>query len=623
MRGNFTTFLRARMSRISEARTAHALLASLAAHWSGPHVLLVHDDSARDVVPAIRSSHLNGGHLTIATYDPHLKILDAFIRSYGEVTVARQVVVLCNMEHTLQLLRQVRTRALESLLVQWFLIPQDHVIGDVIGSIESELREGLQVVVFLKDSANVYKVTSVRVDPTGQPRLVSVGKWQRPDAGPPQLQLKDALLPDLLKLYSDFQGRELVVSVNNNWPFFGITRLADGRVVPDSGIDVNILNTFSQKLNFSYRIEPPPDNSWGGPQPDGSVTGLIGMTARQEAHFAICEITITETRETVVDFTAPYWLEALTLVSRAPEERDRSMAVFWPFSWLVWVCIVLSSVVVGPLVSASAWATERYLEEAKPRPSLQASVFSLFRSLVVQGNLLQADRWPLRFIFVFWYFYCYNIYAMYSGTLTAVLAIPAFEKPLDTLEDLPPAAEEGFKVGTLRASSTEFLFRYAESGIYKEVWDLFDGEESLLKTPEEGFDKVLSEKFVLINSQLNAEIRAAVRGRGRYHMGRDSFYPHGYGIACFSGAPFKPIFDVMLARINEGGMITKWAQEEILKVAGKEKGAKGEAEKEGNYSLTLLHLRAAFFLLLAGMAVSACAFLGEMVMSVASRSDSA
>lgn len=40
----------------------------------------------------------------------------------------------------------------------------------------------------------------------------------------------------------------------------------------------------------------------------------------------------TDERETVVDFTAPYWLESLTLVSRAPRQRDRSLAVFWPFT---------------------------------------------------------------------------------------------------------------------------------------------------------------------------------------------------------------------------------------------------------------------------------------------------
>lgn len=48
---------------------------------------------------------------------------------------------------------------------------------------------------------------------------------------------------------------------------------------------------------------------------------------------------------------------------------------------------------------------------------------------------------------------------MYAGTLTAVLAIPAFEQPVDSLTDLPYASLDGFTVGTLKDSSTEFLFR--------------------------------------------------------------------------------------------------------------------------------------------------------------------
>lgn len=37
----------------------------------------------------------------------------------------------------------------------------------------------------------------------------------------------------------------------------------------------------------------PPDGRWGGPRPDGTVYGMVGMVARSEAHVAIDEITIT------------------------------------------------------------------------------------------------------------------------------------------------------------------------------------------------------------------------------------------------------------------------------------------------------------------------------------------
>ena len=49
-------------------------------------------------------------------------------------------------------------------------------------------------------------------------------------------------------------------------------------------------------MNFfvhRYEILSPADNQWGFPKPDGTITGIVGLVARREAHFAINELTIT------------------------------------------------------------------------------------------------------------------------------------------------------------------------------------------------------------------------------------------------------------------------------------------------------------------------------------------
>ncbi|KAF2350703.1 Ionotropic glutamate receptor L-glutamate and glycine-binding domain, partial [Trinorchestia longiramus] len=116
----------------------------------------------------------------------------------------------------------------------------------------------------------------------------------------------------------DLQGRTLQVSVVNNWPFFGVTRDEGGNLVPDSGIDVSVVRALEQAMNFSVEVVSPSDGQWGSPLSDGSVTGMIGMVARQEAHMAIDEITITVARATVVDFCSPYYFESSTVLSSAP-----------------------------------------------------------------------------------------------------------------------------------------------------------------------------------------------------------------------------------------------------------------------------------------------------------------
>lgn len=51
---------------------------------------------------------------------------------------------------------------------------------------------------------------------------------------------------------------------------------------------LKIINSFDR-----YRLLLAKDGQWGGVLPDGSITGMIGMVARHEVHFAINEITIT------------------------------------------------------------------------------------------------------------------------------------------------------------------------------------------------------------------------------------------------------------------------------------------------------------------------------------------
>lgn len=59
------------------------------------------------------------------------------------------------------------------------------------------------------------------------------------------------VVPNVLRQYQDFGGRQLAVAANNDWPYFAIKILPDGRRVADSGIDVEIINALANRLNFT------------------------------------------------------------------------------------------------------------------------------------------------------------------------------------------------------------------------------------------------------------------------------------------------------------------------------------------------------------------------------------
>ncbi|XP_071532036.1 glutamate receptor ionotropic, delta-2-like [Panulirus ornatus] len=447
-------------------------------------------------------------------------------------------------------------------------------------------------------------------------RFHKVGSWAAGGACSNSDRVKGGLVPDLKQLYSDFQRRQLVVTSNNLWPYFQIKTLQNGTVTPISGIDHSVLNILSEKLNFTYRLVRPPDGKWGGPQPDNTVSGLVGQVARHEAHAAMCALTITHIRETVVDFTMPYFLESLTLVSPAPKEKNRSFAILSPFTFEAWLCIIVMTLLAGPLLYlVSRLLVVRAGEEDGTQYSLQSLSFNMYRSLMFQDNLITSHRWSLRFIFIVWYLFSLYIHALYSGTLTAALAIKAYEEPIDSLYDLAQAHQDGFTISTVRDSSYVTPFKVAKSGIYREVWNLFNHKEpdkSFLSNSEIGIMTILKRRNVFITSLLNSKVRATTLGRENFHIARQTFLPHGNGIACNSGSPIKDTFNRILMRLTEIGLVVKWERDEMNKITQYISPRKGK----GPTAITLQHLQAAFFIMVLGFAISAFVLLTEIVVLV-------
>ncbi|XP_068229264.1 glutamate receptor ionotropic, kainate glr-3-like [Palaemon carinicauda] len=401
--------------------------------------------------------------------------------------------------------------------------------------------------------------------------------------------------------YDNLQGRHLSVAAND---FAGFIEMNEETGIP-TGVDAEIVIALSQFLNFTYEIVRPADGMWGNPLPNGTVTGIIGMVSRHEASFAICAVAVSDTRETVVDFAYPYHREPLAIFTRAPKLKSRALAILSPFPLQVWICIAASTLITGFVVGFQAKVSNEY------NWSFQQSSFNIFRNLVVQGNLLYSSHWTHRLIFLMWYIVCLIISALYSGTLTSVLAVPSYETPVNSLYDLPKAIKDGYTLGILKDTTNELLFREAKEGIYKQVWDLFNHKnpaESFIDRPETGINKILEKKFLFIEFKISNEILIGQIGRTKFHVARQAFYFHGIGIACPPGAPYISSISKMLLRMGEGGLIQKWFKDEIDKVSR----GKSEDNKETIGAIGLKHLQAAFFLVLIGSLAASLAFIIEV-----------
>ncbi|XP_076069238.1 glutamate receptor ionotropic, delta-2-like [Oratosquilla oratoria] len=588
-----------------------------------------------------------------------LENLPTVLRAHDLPQPTRHFLLQCSPEVVLRIFELIREQALESPSSLWYVISQSQ---NVSKRIEPLVREGTRVIVIeeTKEEGNLVILGS-SVTPEDTIRFRVIGSMTL-TTGSTRFYLKEDLFPPLEEIYANFHGRNLLMCAVENWPFVVTTPRPDGKFDPDHGIDINVMNVLGQALNFTYNVIHPAKREWGNPQPDGTVTGIIGVVARHEAHVAIDEITMTARRETVVDFTQPYFLDSSSLVSRAPTEKSRVLAVISPLRLEVWMVLLCLLSLIGPVKYAIMMADSRHPGAPSPH-RVHDLAYCAFRNLVVQGNPLPSKRVVTRIVFGFWFFFCllfdgklhssgspWTFSAIYAGMLTASLTIPSFEKPIDSLDDLltaaktrgtfmgynPGSSHEGlFKVGKgrLKESRIEMIFFFffffffyiisggswhifsAKDGIYKDLLTLaFFKDKSYSFSTVDGLSKTLEKDYVYIGGWLSSKVILMRQGSHKYHLAKERFYPQGLSIACRSGSPFRRVFDKILTRVVQAGLVDKWTEDEISKVRAS--GAEDSSSPTRAASaITLVHLQAAFVILGLGVLSAALVLAFEVLIS--------
>ncbi|XP_064095426.1 uncharacterized protein LOC135207536 [Macrobrachium nipponense] len=467
--------------------------------------------------------------ITLSAYDVGLQTLGQALESAGGTTL---FLVMCSLDNAVQIFQKIKTRRLKGHSAQWLLALKDKDEADLlIPRLEGLIREGTRVNLVTEESFEKLWVFWSRVDLRGITRFHGRQFTNITAHNRNRDYLARLLMPNNHLLYSNMKGRTLKIGVNNAAPLFSIESVSVDGLNQDrySGIDLSILKSLSAFLNFKFEIIRSIDNTWGDLQPNGTATGVIGMVLRDEINVALAHMTITKTRAMAADFTHLYYQDTITIISQAPTIMNRTFAVFSPFQSMVWGVIILSILFLGLILKVLSNLTEFCMQQ-ESIGTLQLVTFNIFRSIINQGNQISVALWSHRCVCFAWYSFCLIFNALYSGTLIAVLAIPSYEKPVDSLTDLPRAVKhEGYTLGTSRLSMMEFLFKYATEGIYKDTWALFnhkDRDQSFVQG-DLAYQLVLErDKFLYISPSLRAKTEALRYGIEKFLHRKGHFFLH-------------------------------------------------------------------------------------------------
>ncbi|XP_035228468.1 glutamate receptor ionotropic, kainate 3-like isoform X2 [Stegodyphus dumicola] len=345
------------------------------------------------------------------------------------------------------------------------------------------------------------------------------------------------------------------------------------------------------------------------------------VTTFLEAHLAIADLTITESRLEAVDFTLPFMQTGISILFKKPTQKVTSLFSFLsPFSGEVWLLVMaaytfisLSYFLVGRL-SPYEWSNPH---PCRQTDLVEENVFSLLNSmwfaigsLMQQGSDIAPTAMSTRAITSFWYFFCLIMISSYTANLAAFLTVEKLVSPIENVEDL--ANQEKIKYGCLANGSTSGFFKNSNMSTYKKMHKFMmkHASEVFVSDNTEGINKVKQGDYAYLMEATSIEYNTE-RECNLTQIGGllDS---KGYGIAVKKG-------DHKLRNWLTGGILRLQQEGQLHTLKErwwKQKKGGGSCSQTSKASgsvneLGLGNVGGVFVVMLLGICLSACAGVAE------------
>ncbi|CAG5120361.1 unnamed protein product, partial [Candidula unifasciata] len=124
------------------------------------------------------------------------------------------------------------------------------------------------------------------------------------------------------------------------------------------GFTIDLIKRLSEELKFEYTIYRSPDNQYGTNRSDGSWDGMVGEIIHGNATLACGSISITSSREAVIDFSLGVISTGINILVKKPEESFTIFQFMMPFSLELWMAIVGATATVSLVFFAMDYGSE-------------------------------------------------------------------------------------------------------------------------------------------------------------------------------------------------------------------------------------------------------------------------
>ncbi|GFX39576.1 ionotropic receptor 25a [Trichonephila clavipes] len=247
-----------------------------------------------------------------------------------------------------------------------------------------------------------------------------------------------------------------------------------------TGYCVELLDEIKKILNFDYTISETKDSKFGTMDDNLEWDGMIRDLVDKKAEIALGPISVMAERETVVDFTVPYYdLVGISILMKKPSVPSSLFKFLTVLEANVWACILAAYFITSFLMfmfdRLSPYSyynnKEKFKddnEEEKRDFSLKESLWFCMTSLTPQGGGEAPRNLSGRLVAATWWLFGFIIIASYTANLAAFLTVSRLDSPIESLDDL--AKQYKIKYAPQESTSAATYFErmaYIEEKFYE------------------------------------------------------------------------------------------------------------------------------------------------------------
>ncbi|XP_017098809.3 glutamate receptor ionotropic, kainate 2 [Drosophila bipectinata] len=333
------------------------------------------------------------------------------------------------------------------------------------------------------------------------------------------------------------------------------------------GYAVDLISKLSEIMEFDYEFMIVNGNGKYNPETK-QWDGIIRKLIDHHAQIGVCDLTITQLRRSVVDFTVPFMQLGISILHyKKPPEPKNPFAFLEPFAFEVWIYMIFAQLVIT--LAFVFIARLSYREWLPPNPAIKDpdeleniwnvnnSTWLMVGSIMQQGCDILPRGPHMRILTGMWWFFALMMLSTYTANLAAFLTSNKWQSSIKSLQDLIEQDEVSF--GSMRGGSTSLFFSESNDTDYQRAWNkMKDFEPSAFtSTNKEGVTRVEKEAgdyaFLMETTSLTYNVE---RNCNLTQIGGTIGEKH-YGLAVPLGADYRTNLSVSILQLSEKGELYK------------------------------------------------------------------